>query len=181
MDVLRTFKSGTELLESLRRGELSAPDAYVGMVKPSPRENSVAFAATSCDEWVDIPAELIDDAEVLRYVPCGDHSHPLVRLKLKFDESDPIHAMVQQLLSAVKAPGWTFASTGFGTFASGALRAAFGAIVPGRSPADPQRGDAGWSTAECLEYCNQEMSRQLGYCGWEDRYCECQAMNSWRF
>src|SRR5215203_7201287 len=112
MDVPRIFKSGIELLESLRRGELSAPDAYVGIVKPSQRENSVAFAAKSCDEWVDIPAELIDEVEVLRYVPCRDHSHPLVRLKLRFDESDPVHGMVRQLLSTAKAPGWTFASTG---------------------------------------------------------------------
>jgi hypothetical protein len=91
--------------------------------------------------------------------------------------------MVRQLLSTGQAPGRTFASTGFGTFASGALRAAFGARVPGRSPADLQRLDPE-RLELCYNGCLLEWARWLGVPGidgcQDGAWCECEGLNVYR-
>jgi len=100
MEGLKTFASGTKLLESLKDGDLTSRDVYVGMVKVSKKDNHVAFTPGSCDEWIDVPAQLIADVEVIRHAPCREHSHPVVRLKLSIDESNPVHAMVRHFFSS---------------------------------------------------------------------------------
>src|SRR5918912_481342 len=100
MEAVEKYESGTNLLEALKSGELSGYDVYVGMVKASDKEDHIAFAPGSCDEWIDVPAELIGDVEVLRHVPCREHSHPLVRMKLTIDESNPVHTMVRQMFAS---------------------------------------------------------------------------------
>ena len=108
MDNVEKFESGTRLLDALKSGELSEQDVYVGMVKESEKEDHIAFAPGSCEEgWIDVPAELIGNVEVLRHVPCRDHSHPLVRLELAIDESNPVHTMVRQMFASAgsRSPG----------------------------------------------------------------------------
>lgn len=84
--------TAAELFESLERDEPIGAESITltGMVKKSDgkkkdgKEKSIQFAAgRSCSNWVTIPLELIEDVEVLKSVPCKDHSHPFVRLTLK--------------------------------------------------------------------------------------------------
>src|SRR5580704_7559546 len=55
------------------------------MVKKSDgKEKAIEFApGGNCSNWVKIPLEFIEDAEVLKTISCKDHSHPLVKLNMK--------------------------------------------------------------------------------------------------
>jgi hypothetical protein len=97
----KKFTSGETLLEALKGGELSSQNVHTGMIRASEKEDHVAFAPASCDQWIDIPAELIGEVEVLRQLPCREHSHPLARIELKVDESNPVQARVPQFLTSV--------------------------------------------------------------------------------
>lgn len=76
-----------EFFESLHEDKLSTavPICLTGMVKKSEgKEKTIQFApGGSCSHWTTIPLELIENVEVIRIVPCKDHTHPLVRLHLK--------------------------------------------------------------------------------------------------
>lgn len=52
----------------------------IGMVKKSEKRSHISFTQTSCEEWVDIPIELIDKAEQIGLKKCKDHSHPIMRI-----------------------------------------------------------------------------------------------------
>jgi hypothetical protein len=79
--------TAAELFERLQCDTLltAVPVSVVGMVKKSEgKEKTIQFAPQgNCGNWVTIPLELIEDAEILGTVPCKDHAHPLVRLDLK--------------------------------------------------------------------------------------------------
>ena len=79
--------TAAELFEGLYQDKLitAVPITIIGMVKKSEgKEKVIQFApGGNCSNWVTIPLELIDDAEILKTVPCKDHTHPLVRLNLK--------------------------------------------------------------------------------------------------
>jgi hypothetical protein len=87
MDKKSRSLTAAELYESLQHETLTAtfPITLTGMVKKSDgKEKTVQFApAGNCSGWVTIPLELIEDVEILKAVPCKDHTHPLVRLNLK--------------------------------------------------------------------------------------------------
>ena len=55
------------------------------MVKKSEgKEKTIQFApGGNCSNWLTIPLEFIEDVEIIKTVPCKDHTHPLVRLNLK--------------------------------------------------------------------------------------------------
>lgn len=65
--------------------EASIPFSVVGMVKKAEgKEKAIEFApGGNCSNWIKIPLEFIEDAEVLKTVSCKDHSHPLVKLNMK--------------------------------------------------------------------------------------------------
>lgn len=136
----QTFDSGKGLLDAITAGDLALKDMCIGMVKASEKEGHVAFAPRSCNEWVDVPAELIGEVEVLRHVPCRDHIHPLVQFRLKIDDSNPVHAMVRKLLSPAASPTPT------------EMQSPVGAIPTGTSP---------WSAA--LSYSGIQQGQQLGH------------------
>ena len=79
--------TATELFESLQQDKLitTASVTLIGMVKKSEaKEKAIEFApGGNCSSWVTIPLEFIEDVEILKFVPCKDHTHPLVRLNLK--------------------------------------------------------------------------------------------------
>lgn len=94
-----SYDSGQSLLEALTKGEL-IEDAFIGMVKASEVEDHIAFAPGSCEEgWIDVPADLVARADIVDQALCKDHSHPLVRLQLTLDDSEPVHKMLHQLLA----------------------------------------------------------------------------------
>ncbi len=79
--------TAAEFFESLQQDKLIAavPITLIGMVKKSEgKEKAIQFApGGNCSNWVTIPLELIEDVEILKTIPCKDHTHPLVRLNLK--------------------------------------------------------------------------------------------------
>jgi len=82
--------TATQLFESLQQDKLTAvPVSLVGMVKKSDgKERTIEFSpGGNCSNWVTLPLESIEDVEVIRTVPCKDHTHPLVRLSLKTPKS----------------------------------------------------------------------------------------------
>jgi len=98
------FDSGEALVAALAEGKLRSDHQYTGMVKASDKDKYVAFALGSCDSgWIDVPAEVIGKVEVIDQVPCREHSHPLVRMQFKLDESNPLHVMAGQLIASAKS------------------------------------------------------------------------------
>jgi len=143
------YESGASLLEALQSGEmasLGSQDVFVGMVKASESEGNVAFTSGSCDEWVDLPADLVGDVEVLGQGQCRGHSHPRVRMQLKLDENDPMHGIVRKLMkvgSARASRPWF----GRGRFGRGAW--GFGGLRPPRLGGEG--GDDYW--VDCTSVC----------------------------
>ena len=79
--------TAAEFFDRLQQDDLATavPITLIGMVKKSEgKEKTIQFApGGNCSNWVTIPLDLIEDVEIIRTVPCKDHSHPLVRLNLK--------------------------------------------------------------------------------------------------
>lgn len=112
----RSLTAG-ELFENLQQDKLNTavPLTLTGMVKKSEGKNkTIQFApGGSCSNWVTIPVELIEDAEILQTVPCKDHAHPLVRLNLKTPkapEAKIFAAIVEGMQSNVGAMPIGFAA-----------------------------------------------------------------------
>ncbi|MER5256008.1 hypothetical protein [Streptomyces sp. NPDC002855] len=95
----RSF-SGEEFLQALTADTVREKTAIVGMVKKSEESaDSVQFApGTTCQDWTTIPVGLIDQVDLLRQVPCDDHTHSLVQLTLK-DSDSPEHTVLAALLA----------------------------------------------------------------------------------
>jgi len=78
-----------EFLARLARGEISRPIVFTGMVKRSEDDSAcLLFARGNCTNWIKIPLSSIEQIEVLDIVPCKDHTHPLVKLRLKRPQTD---------------------------------------------------------------------------------------------
>jgi hypothetical protein len=79
-----------EFLDSLKRGEVRRPIVLYGMVKPAEDDDEYLLFAQGavCANWVRIPLTSIESVEFLNFVPCNDHTHPLVVLYLKQPETD---------------------------------------------------------------------------------------------
>lgn len=107
MQTNRNF-SGKELEKVLKSGELSTSETSIsGMVKESAKEGFINFTPTNCKEWVEIPISLIKNAEVLRQVGCGDHSHPYVKITFENKGTGPekIYLAILSILSNSKDNG----------------------------------------------------------------------------
>ncbi|MEU7579903.1 hypothetical protein AB0B50_20140 [Streptomyces sp. NPDC041068] len=94
----RSF-SGEEFLQALASDAVRDRVAVVGMVKKSEEaSDSLQFApGTTCEDWTTIPVGLIDRVDLLRQVPCDDHTHSLVQLTLKESDS-PEYGVLAALL-----------------------------------------------------------------------------------
>jgi hypothetical protein len=86
----------------------------IGMVKSSEKPGCVSFTPAGCDSWVDVPSDMIAEAEHIGHQPCKDHSHPVFRLLLK-EPTDP-QAKVLMALLAARAPNPPTVPTNFGGF-----------------------------------------------------------------
>ncbi|MFE6165408.1 hypothetical protein ACFQ7F_41630 [Streptomyces sp. NPDC056486] len=113
----RSF-SGEEFLQALASDTVREKPVIVGMVKKSEEATeSVQFApGTTCKDWTTIPVSLIDQVELLRQVPCDEHSHSLVQLTLKESDS-PEHTVLATLLSHYARAGAAPAPSPCGTSA----------------------------------------------------------------
>lgn len=108
----KTTLTGRDLEQALKQGKLSQKGAVLtGMAKPSEKDGHIAFTRSGCDAWIDLPTELIEQAEHVGNQTCKDHMHPVVRITLKDSES-PEGLLLASLLaqeatgtSAVAIPG----------------------------------------------------------------------------
>jgi len=98
--------TGDAFFESLQQDKLltAVPITLTGMVKKSEgKERTIEFApGGNCSSWVTVPVELIEDVEVLKTVPCRDHAHPLVQLKLK-TQNTPEGKVLSSILQAMQS------------------------------------------------------------------------------
>lgn len=80
-----------EFLESLKSGvDFRQPVLLRGMTKVAADDDEALMFARgpACTNWVKIPLAMIETIETLRMVPCKDHAHPLVVLRLKEPQTD---------------------------------------------------------------------------------------------
>jgi hypothetical protein len=83
---MTTSFTGEEFAKALCEGELKVPLIRVGMVKKDER-GSILFAPASCDDWIKVPVQWIDEVTYLGKGACRDHQHPLAQIRFK----DPGH------------------------------------------------------------------------------------------
>jgi hypothetical protein len=125
MNSEKTF-SGTELEAAMESGELKAKSYHVmGMVKASKKKGYIQFTATHCEDWLDIPVSIIEEAELLGQTQCKDHQHPLFKLMLQ-KPNDEFGKAVLSILAQ-------FASRSHPAAAQNTQNA-----VPPRAPKGPQ-------------------------------------------
>ena len=79
-----------EFLERLRRDDISPPVVLFGMVKLPEGDDDYLFFAHgyACENWIRIPRNSIERIDLVNFVPCDDHKHPLVFVVLKQPETD---------------------------------------------------------------------------------------------
>lgn len=168
--------SGAELEQALRDDTLGRQAERVTvtvMVKASGTEGQVSVTASGCEEWIDIPSSMIDEAQVIGTRPCAEHSHTLARLTLKppkNEEGQVLSRLLGQLTRTQQLhspPPWP---------ASG-MSAAAGPIGPGGGlgpgltlpPIGCYLGCL-WTYLKCLNGPNPWMCESLlGLCGWTCR------------
>jgi len=76
--------TGETLVQALKEGSLAQPKALLtGMVKQSDKEGYIAFTRSGCDEWVEIPVNMIQKADLLGHRRCEDHNHPLMQINIQ--------------------------------------------------------------------------------------------------
>ena len=96
--------TGEALEKALVNDELSQPGLeLLGMVKASDEKGHVSFTASGCDDWIDIPTKMIEQAERVGSSKCKDHSHPVFKLTLK--ESKSADAQILSALLAQRSSG----------------------------------------------------------------------------
>lgn len=78
-----------EFLERLARNELGPPLVLTGIVKKREGDDKQLMFSVgmSCTQWRAVPIDLIESIEVLDFLPCRDHSHPLAKLYFKTPSS----------------------------------------------------------------------------------------------
>jgi len=91
--------TGSSLEEALKDGSLEkAALELIGMVKSSEREDHINFARGDCETWIELPTNLIEQAEELGRRPCKDHVHPVFKLTLK-EPTGPVARIFASLLA----------------------------------------------------------------------------------
>jgi hypothetical protein len=91
--------TGSSLEQALKSGSLEkAAIELVGMVKVSEKAKHISFAKGDCETWIDLPTDLIDQAEHLGQRPCRDHVHPVFKVTLK-EPKDPAAQILGSLLA----------------------------------------------------------------------------------
>jgi hypothetical protein len=91
--------TGTSLEHALKDNSLTrAGIVLVGMVKASEKGGYIRFTRAGCENWVDLPVDLIECAELLGHQACKDHSHPLMKITLK-EPKDPAAQILAALLA----------------------------------------------------------------------------------
>jgi hypothetical protein len=80
----------SEFMDRLRRDEISRPTVLFGMVKYIEDDHDYLMFAPGyvCENWMRILLSSIETIDFVDFVPCDDHTHPLVFLQLKQPETE---------------------------------------------------------------------------------------------
>ena len=96
--------TGAALEQALKDNALTKSGiVLVGMVKPAEKAGHINFTRTGCENWVDLPVDLIECAEHVGQGPCKDHSHPVMKITLK-EPKDPAAQIYAALLAQSGSP-----------------------------------------------------------------------------
>jgi hypothetical protein len=97
-----------DFVDKLKREELESPLVLPGMVKPADdSDDYILFAyGSACQNWVRIPLTTIDSIDLVNLVPCNDHTHPFVLLRLKPAATDEgrLFASLMQASAHTRGP-----------------------------------------------------------------------------
>jgi hypothetical protein len=79
-----------EFIDRLKGDEIRLPFVLYGMVKPAEDSDEYLLFAHGyvCENWIRIRLNTIETVELINFVACKDHTHPLVLLVLKQPETD---------------------------------------------------------------------------------------------
>jgi hypothetical protein len=103
----KTF-TGAELEKALINDELAKSGIeLVGMVKSSEKTGYVNFTRSGCDTWVDLPTNMIEQAENLGQSGCKDHSHPVFKIILKESKNPEAQILSALLAQPMPTPSQT--------------------------------------------------------------------------
>ncbi len=76
--------TGEALEKALKDDSLTRHDVtLVGMVKSGTEDGFISFTQTDCGSWIDIPTQMIEEAELVGRQSCKDHTHPIMSITLK--------------------------------------------------------------------------------------------------
>jgi hypothetical protein len=90
-----------EFLKKLNAGALQTPLICEGFAKPidDSREAFLFSPGVSCEEWIKIPAEIVEKVEFIGEHSCREHSHPLVQIHFKeAPANEPFAAVFSSIL-----------------------------------------------------------------------------------
>jgi hypothetical protein len=91
--------TGTSLEQAIKSGSLERTGTTLtGMVKESEKAGHIQFARGGCETWLDLPTNLIDEAEHLGQQSCRDHVHPVFKITFK-EPKDPTARIFASLLA----------------------------------------------------------------------------------
>ena len=134
--------SGKELEKALLSGKLEKENNFeiIGMVKSSNEKGHISVTLSGCDNWLDLPTDMIKEAEKIGIRTCSDHSHVIMRITLnepKNKESKMLLSLLSQNRSSFmsnsnfkwgrkgssvyKIQGHPFLTRGLGSFANPVL------------------------------------------------------------
>lgn len=93
--------TGSSLEKALKSGTFErAAIELTGMVKASEKADHISFARGGCETWIDLPTDLIDEAEHLGQRSCKEHMHPVFKITFK----EPKDAVAQIFGSLLTVP-----------------------------------------------------------------------------
>jgi hypothetical protein len=154
--------SGEELEKALREDRLESQSSIVltGMIDSAEEEGFLRFTLAGCENWVELPTSIVQQAVVVGRKPCRDHSHAVVELTLKEPKGAAervLHSLLAQSLARRPAPE---------TDMSGGVR---GGGPQSRGVATMRVGggfgyDAGCSVYPCGTCNNPDGTTSLMYC-----------------
>ncbi|MBC9178635.1 hypothetical protein [Pseudoroseomonas ludipueritiae] len=91
---------GAALEQALQDDAFAKPSAVelTGMVKKAGRPGVISFTRAGCENWIDLPISMIDQARHKGSMRCKDHSHPVFRITFK-EPQNPEAAVFAALLA----------------------------------------------------------------------------------
>lgn len=100
--------SPQDFLERLVNNDFRRPLIITGMIKKAENSDQFLFTfGTSCANWRKVPLNIIDNIEVLNFVHCNDHAHPLVKMTFKEPESEEsllFASLATDIMDEAKSP-----------------------------------------------------------------------------